>query len=90
MIKNSQSPQNIKPAMSLQYIQKHISDEAFFLNPDKHQSFLQAYFNTLGVKFSHKLILFLLMGMIKHSQSTQTDKFAIYFQYLKKGKEFTF
>ena len=33
---------------------------------------------------SYKLILSLLMGMIKHSQSTQINKFAISLQYLKK------
>ena len=62
----------------------------FFLHADKHQSFLQVYFNALGVKVSYKLILFLFMSMIKHSQSTQTNKFAISLQYLKKGKEFIF
>ena len=55
----------------------------FFLHADKHPSFLQVYFNTLGVKVSYKLILSLLMGMIKHSQSTQINKFAISLQYLK-------
>ena len=56
----------------------------FFLHADKHQSVLKVYFNTLGVKVSYKLILFLLMDMIKHSQSTQINKFAISVQYLKK------
>ena len=56
----------------------------FFLHADKHPSFLQVYFNTLGVKVSYKLILSLLMGMIKHSQSTQINKSAISLQYLKK------
>ena len=35
-------------------------------------------------KFSTRLILSLLMGMIKHSQITQSNKFAISLQYLKK------
>ena len=35
-------------------------------------------------KVSYKVILSLLMGMIKHSQSTQSNKFAVYLQYLKK------
>ena len=30
------------------------------------------------------MVLSLLMGMIKHSQSTQSNKFAIYLQYLKE------
>ena len=74
----------------IQYIQQRVRDELAFLHADKHQSFLQVYFNTLGVKVSYKLILLLLIGMIKHSQSTQIDKFAISLQYLKKGKEFIF
>ena len=46
---------------------------------DKHQSFLQVYFDTLGIKVSHKVTLSLLMGMIKHSESTQSNKFPISF-----------
>ena len=56
----------------------------FFLHADKHPSFLQVYFNTLGVKVTYKLTLSLLMGMIKHSQNTHINKFAISLQYLKK------
>ena len=41
-------------------------------------------FNTWGIKVSYKVILSLLMGMIKHSQSTQSNKLAISLQYLKK------
>ena len=55
-----------------------------FLHADKHQSFLKVYFNTLGIKVSYKLILSLLMGKIKHSQITHSNKFAIFLQYLKK------
>ena len=84
MVKYSQSFQNIKFATSLQYLQKQARDEVVFLPADKHPSFLQVYFNTLGVKVSYKLMLSLLMGMIKHSQSTQINKFAISLQYLKK------
>ena len=51
---------------------------------NKHQSFLQVDFNTLDIKVSYKRILSLLMDMIKHSQSTQSDEFAISLQYLKK------
>ena len=41
-------------------------------------------------KVSYKVILLLLMGMIKYSQSTQSSKFAISLQHLKKklGMEF--
>ena len=82
MVKQSQSSQNIKFAMSFQYLQKQVRDEVDFLHADKHQSFLQVYFNTLGIKVSYKLILSLLMDMIKHSRSTQINKFAIPLQYL--------
>ena len=37
-----------------------------FLNTDKHQSFLQLDFNTLGIKVSYSVILSLLIGMIRH------------------------
>ena len=50
---------------------------------DKHQSFQQVYCNTLGIQVSYKVILSLLMGMIMHSQSTQSNKFEISLQYLK-------
>ena len=65
-------------------ISKKKLDEVDFLHADKHQSFLQVDFNTLGTKVSFKVILSLLTGMIKHSQSTQSNKFAIFLQYRKK------
>ena len=70
MVKHSQSYQNSKFAMSLQYLKKEVRDEVDFLHADKHQSFLQVDFNTLSIKFSYKVILLLLMVMIKHPQST--------------------
>ena len=39
----------------------------------------------LDNKVSYKVILSLLMGMIKHFQSAQSNKLAKYLQYLKKG-----
>ena len=68
--------------MALQYRKKEY--ESDFLHADKHQSFLQVDLNTLGIKVSYKVILSLLMGMIKHSKSTQSNKFAMSLQYLKK------
>ena len=41
-------------------------------------------FNTFGVNFSYKVILSILMGMIKHSQGSHRNKFAISSQHLKK------
>ena len=40
--------------------------------------------NTLGIKVSYKVILSLLMNIIKDSEITQSNKFAISLQYLKK------
>ena len=66
--------------MSLQYLKKEVREEVEFLDADKHQSFLQVDFNTLGITVSHKVILSLWMGMINHSQSTRSNKFAISLQ----------
>ena len=79
MVKHSQSPQNGKFSMSLQYLKKEVKAEVDFLHVEKHQSFLKVDFNTLGNNVSHKVILWLLMGMIKHSQGTQSNKFAIFY-----------
>ena len=68
----------------MQCLQKNIGDEVDFLSADKHQGLLQIDFNTLGIKVFYKVILLLLMGIVKHSQSTQSNKFAISLQYLKK------
>ena len=57
MIKHSQSPQNSKFAMSLQYLKKEVRDEVDFLDAEKHQSFQQVDFNILGIKVSYKVIL---------------------------------
>ena len=57
------------------------------MHADKHQSFLPTDFSTLGIKFSFKAILALLMGLIKHSQRTQINKFAISLQFLKKFRD---
>ena len=92
MLKHSQGSQNSKFAMSSQYLKKEVRDEVDFIHADKHQGFLQVDFDTLDIKVSYKVILSLLMGMIKHSQSTQSNKFAISSKYLKKklGIEFIF
>ena len=86
MVKHSQSSQNSKFAMSLQYLKKEVRDEVDFLHVDKHQSFLQVDFNTLGIKDAYKVILSLLLGMIKHSRSTQSNKFANIFTITKKRR----
>ena len=55
MVKDSQSSQNSKFTMSLQYLKKEVRDEVDFLHVDKHQSFLQVDFNTLGIKVFSKV-----------------------------------
>ena len=74
---------NSRFAISFQYIKKEVRDEVDFLHV-KYQSFLQIDFMTLFIEVSYKMILSLLMGMIKQSQITQSNKFAISLQYLKK------
>ena len=63
---------------------KKLEMKLIFFHADKHQSFLQVNFNTSGIKVSCKVILSLLMGMTRHSQSTQSSKFVMSLQYLKK------
>ena len=78
---NPPTSQNSKFAMPLQYLEKEVRD---FLHGDKHQSFLQVDFNTLAIKASYNVVLSLLIGMFKHSKSTQSNKFSISLHYLKK------
>ena len=61
--------------MSLKYLKKEVREEVDFLNADKYQIFLQVSFNTLDIKIPCKVILSLLMGMIKDSQNTQSNRF---------------
>ena len=83
MVKHFQSSQNSKFT---------ISRKVDFLHTDKHQSGLEVDFNTFGTKVSNKVILSLLMSMMKHSQSTQSNKFAYLCNISKKKlqMEFTF
>ena len=75
VVKHSLSSQNSKFAMFLQYLKKKVRDEVSFLHADKDQSFLHVNFNTLGIKFSYRVVLSLLLDMVKHPQSTQSNKF---------------
>ena len=83
--KYSQSSQKNKFAMSCNISKKKVRDEVDFVHADKYQSFLQVGFNTLGIKVSYKVMLSFLIGMIKDSQGTQSNNFAISLQYLKKN-----
>ena len=62
--------------MSLQCLKKEVRDKVDLWHTDQHQIFLQVDVNTFSIKVFYKMILSLLMGMIKHSQSTQSDKLA--------------
>ena len=84
MVKNSQSSLNSNFALSLKCLKQEVSDNVDFLNADKHQSYLQVDFNTMGIAGRYKVIITLLMSMIKHSESTQSNKFAISLRYFKK------
>ena len=73
-------------------ILKKVSDEIVFLHGDEHQSFLQVDFDTWNIKVSYKVILSVLTGMIKHSESTQSNKLQYLYNISKKklGMEFIF
>ena len=86
IVKHSQSSQNSKFRMSLQYLKKVVRDEVDFLHVDKHQCSLQVDFNTFGIKDAYKVILWLLLGMINHSQSTQSNRFANIFAISQKRR----
>ena len=68
----TQSSQNNKFAISLQYFKKEVRDKLDFLHEDKHQSFPQA--NSI----------FFLPVIASHAQSNQNGKFVIFLQYLSK------
>ena len=73
-----QISQNNKFAISLQYLKQEFSNEVDFFHADMYENLLQIDSMIL------RLILSLLMGMIKHSQITESNKFTISLQYLKK------
>ena len=82
MVKHLQSTQT-----GLQYVsnisKRHFRDEVGFLHADKNQSFLQVDFNT-----GHHSLLqgdAIIDGHDEHSQSNESNKFAISLQYLQKN-----
>ena len=87
VVKHFQSSQSSKFTISLQYLKNEVIVEFDFFHVDKHQSFLQVDFNTLGIKDAYKVILSLLLGMIMHSRSTQSNKFANIFTITKKRRQ---
>ena len=56
-------PENNKFDICMQYPKKEVTDEADFIHADKHEWFLQ-------------IDAMILMGMVEHSQSSESNKFA--------------
>ena len=54
------------------------------MHADKSQSFLQDDLNTMSIKIFLQSDTIIIGWMNNHSQSTQSNKFAISLQYLKK------
>ena len=69
--RHGQITQNNKFVISLEYLQKEMSDEVDFLNANKHKSLLQIY-------------TMILMWMVKYFWSFQ-NKFVMSLQYLRKS-----
>ena len=61
-----------KFAISLQYLKNKGSDEVGFLHADKQESLL-------------RIDTMILMGIVKHSQSSQNSKFAMSLHYSKRS-----
>ena len=68
-------PKRILCNICLQYLKKKLRDEVDFLHADKHESLPQ-------------IDTMILMGMVKHSQSSQNSKSAAISLYLKKEVDF--
>ena len=73
VVRHAQITQNNKFAISVQYLQKKVSDKVDCLHADKHKSLLQ-------------IDTMILIGMIKYSQRSQNSNFPITLQNLKKKK----
>ena len=69
--KHAQSTQNNKSTISLQYLNKDVSDEIDFLHADKHKGLL-------------KIDTMILMEIASHSHDSENSKFSMPLQYLKK------
>ena len=83
MVKHSQSSQNSKFAMSSQYLKKKLEIKSIICM-QINIKLSQKLISTVWASWFSQGILLLLMGTFKHSQRTQSNKFAISLQYLKK------
>ena len=68
MNKHSQITQSNKFVISLQYLEKKVSNGVHFLHADRHQSF-------------YKLTLSFLMEVARHAQSPQNRKLLIFLKH---------
>ena len=71
IVRHAQSTQNNKFAISLQYLEKEMSDQINFLHAYKHESLL-------------RIDTIILIGMVKHFGGFQNNKFLMSLYYLKK------
>ena len=73
--------QNRKFVITLQYLKKEVRDEVDFLCADKHQSFLEVDFSTLGNK-----VVYIIQGgtIVTDGHDQASNKFAVSLQYFKK------
>ena len=76
--------------MSSRCLKKYVRDEVDFLHADKHQSSLQVDLSTLSMKGSYNVMLSLLMGMIKHSESTENKLGMVFIFFLSLSLFFFF
>ena len=88
MVKHSQSSQNSKFTMSVQYLKKQNRDEVDFLHTDRYHSGLQVNFNILGTTVGYKVILWLLISMMKALLKVTTLQIFAIFQKVRNGVYF--
>ena len=80
MVKHSQSFQNSKFAMLLQYLKREARYRVDFLHVDKYQRFLQIDAIIFRVCVcACGVCVCLCVCVVSHSQITQNKKFAIFF-----------
>ena len=68
--------QNSKFTTFVQYLKKKLKMKLIFYMQINIKVAIKVDFNTLGTKFGYKVILWLLLIMMKHTQITQSNNFA--------------
>ena len=86
MVKHSQ---NNKFTTFVQYLKKRLKMKLIFYMQINIKVAIKVDFNTLGTKFGYKVILWLLLIMMKHTQITQQlCKSLQYFKKVRNGSFF--